>query len=43
MKSFAPLEDKMEEDRLRQFGHLQHRSISLPTRKSDKIMVNGAM
>ena len=33
----------MRENRLRWFGHVQHMPTSAPIRKSDMIIVNGAM
>ena len=33
----APIEDKMRENRLRQFGHIGRRSINAPVRRVEKI------
>ena len=38
----APIEDKMRENRLRWFGHVQRRPFSAPVRRIDEIIVDGA-
>ena len=35
----APIEEKMRENRLRWFGHIQRRPINVPVRKSDAIYI----
>ena len=37
----APIEDKLRENRLKWFGHVQRRSLDPPVRKGDRIMVQG--
>ena len=41
MVGVAPIEDKMRENRLRWFGHIQRRSLEAPVRKSDLLTVYG--
>ena len=38
-----PIEEKLRENQLRQFGHMKCRRISPPIKKSDRIIVNRAM
>lgn len=37
----APIEDKMRENRLRWFGHVQRRPLTAPVRKSDIVQIEG--
>ena len=37
----APIEEKMRENRLRWFGHIQRRPTNAPVRKSDAIHIEG--
>ena len=41
MIEVAPIEEKMRENRLRWFGHIQRRPINVPVRKSDVIHIEG--
>ena len=41
MIEVAPIEEKMRENRLRLFGHIQRRPINAPVRKSDAIHIKG--
>ena len=37
----APIEDKMRENRLRWFGHVQRKPLDAPVRKSDLLTIHG--
>ena len=41
MIEVAPIEEKMRENRLRWFGHIQRRPINASVRKSDTIHIEG--
>ena len=41
MIEVAPIEEKMRENQLRWFGHIQWRPIHAPFRKSDAIHIEG--
>ena len=41
MIEVVPIEEKIRETRLRQFGHIQRRPINAPVRKSDAIHIEG--
>ena len=41
MIEVAPIEEKIRENRLRWFDHIQRRSINAPIRKSDVIHIKG--
>ena len=41
MIEVAPIEEKMRENRLRWFGHIQRRPTNAPVRKSDAIHIEG--
>ena len=41
MIEVAPIEEKMRENRLRWFGHIQRRPINDPDRKSGAIHIEG--
>jgi len=37
----APIDDKMRENRLRWFEHVQHGPINAQIRKSNRVIING--
>ena len=41
MVGVAPIEDKMRENLLQQFGHIQRRPLNASVRKSDLLIVHG--
>ena len=41
MVGVAPIEDKMRENRLRWFGHIQRKPLDAPVRKSDLLTIHG--
>ena len=41
MIEVAPIKEKMRENQLRWFVHIQRRSINAPVRKSDAIHIKG--
>ena len=41
MLGVAPIEDKMRENQLRWFGHIQRRPLDDPVRKSDLLTIYG--